>query len=227
MTRKGLETMKKVAVIAALLLISFTSVLGAAKDVEIEGKRLVSDHPRFSFTLPSELQRVYASTTEHPSESSLTRAVFFIREKKKQVVEMLIVQIAERTNPQAGPMAVPPLKPFDDKRVYAKGIVKKGSVEVEYLTQPMAWNPDAPALEPLVRKGLMIPSHWALQYQFLFQSHPEHAVLVRYSRDVSSFGFKVSNERKSWDKAAIAGNEKKVVELFQKMVSEMVDSLRF
>jgi hypothetical protein len=219
--------MKRVAIVIALLFIGSSSVLAAAKDVEIQGKRLVSNQPSFSFTLPSELQWVYGSTTEHPSESSLTRAVFFIREKMKQVEEMLIIQFAQRTNPQAGPMMVPPLKPYDEKRVYAKGKMKKGDVEVEYLTQSMAWNPDAPSLQPLVKKGVMIPSHWALQYQFLFQPQLEQAILVRYSKDVGSFGLKVSNEEKNWDKAAITGNEKKVFEAFQKMASEMVDSLRY
>ena len=32
---------------------------------------------------------------------------------------MLIVQIADKTNPQAGPMTVPPLKPYTEKRVYS------------------------------------------------------------------------------------------------------------
>jgi hypothetical protein len=91
----------------------------------------------------------------------------------------------------------------------------------------MVWNPEAPSIEPLIKKGLIIPSHWALQYQFLFQPQTENTVLVRYSRDVSSFGLKVSNEGRRWDKAAIAGNEKKVLEIFQKIAAEMVDSLRF
>ncbi len=219
--------MKKVTVILALLFIGTASVLGAGQDVEIQGKRLVSNKPPFSFNLSSELKGVYASTTEHPSESSLTRAAFFVREKNKQVEEMLIVQIAERTQAQAGPMAVPPLKPYDEKKVYSSGTVKKGSIEVEYLTQPMVWNPNSPSLEPLVKKGLKIPSRWALQCQFLFQPQLENAVLVRFSRDADSFGLKVSNEGKSWDKTVIAGNEKKVLEIFQKIASEMMDSLRF
>ena len=56
----------------------------------------------------------------------LTRTAIFIREKAKQIEEMLIVQIADKTNPQAGPMVVPPLKPYNEKRMYVKGKIKKG-----------------------------------------------------------------------------------------------------
>ena len=66
---------------------------------------------------------------------------------------MLIVQIADKTNPQAGPMEVPPLKPYAEKRMYLKGKVRRGEVEVEYLIQLMAWNPDAPPSSPSSEKG--------------------------------------------------------------------------
>ena len=46
------------------------------------------------------------------------------------------------------------------------------------------------------------------------------------SKDIHSFGLKVSNEGKDWDKESISGNEKKIYEIFQKRASEMVDSLR-
>ncbi len=219
--------MKKVTLIIAFLLISSSWVLSAAKEFDIHGKTLISKNPPFSFTLPSELQWAHAFSSEHPAENSLTRAAFLIREKKKQVEEMLIIQIAEKTNPQAGPMMVPPLKPYDEKRIYIKGKIKKGDVEVEYLNQLMTWNPDAPSLQPLVKKGLTIPAHWALQYQFLFQPQLDQAVFIRYSKDVDSFGLKVSQGGKNWNKESISGNEKKVFEAFQKMASEMVDSLRF
>jgi hypothetical protein len=225
--KKGLEIMKRMAVIIALLFIGSSSALGATKDIDIQGKKLISNRPPFSMSLPSEFRWVHASAAEHPSENSRTRAAFFVREKKQRVEEMIIVQIAERTNSEAGPMIVPPLKPYDEKRVYAKETVRKGSVEVEYLIQPMVWNPEAPSLDPLVKKGLTIPSSWALQCQFLFQPQPENAVLVRYSRDTGSFGLKVSKDGKNWDKAAIAGNEKKVLEIFRKMASEMAGSLHF
>jgi hypothetical protein len=73
---------------------------------------------------------------------------------------------------------------------------------------------------------MSIPSHWALQGQVLFQPRLEQAVFLRYSKDVHSFGLKVSDEGKPWDKESAAGNEKKVYESFQKPVLEMVDSLR-
>jgi hypothetical protein len=123
-------------------------------------------------------------------------------------------------------MVVPPLKPFHEKRMYMKGKIKKGEVEVEVLTQLMAWNPDAPTLQPIIRKGMLISSQWALQCQFLFQPQAEHAVFIRYSRDVHSFGLQVSSEGRSWDKESISGNEKKIYETFQKTASEMIDSLR-
>ncbi len=219
--------MKKVTFIIAFILISSSWVLGAAKEFDIHGKTLISKNPPFSFTLPSELQWVHAFSSEHPAENSLTRASFFIREMKKQIEEMLIIQIAEKTNPQAGPMMVPPLKPYDEKRMYIKGKIKKGDVEVEYLNQLMTWNPEAPSLQPLVKKGLTLPAHWALQCQFMFQPQLDQAVFIRYSREVDSFGIKVSQGGKRWDKESIAGNEKKVFEAFRKMASEMVDSLRF
>jgi len=219
--------MKKVTLIIAFLLVSSSWVLGAAKEFDIRGKTLISKKPPFSFTLPAELQWVHSFSSEHPAENSLTRAAFLIREKKKQVEEMLIIQIAEKTNPQAGPMMVPPLKPYDEKGMHIRGKLKKGEVEVEYLTQLMAWNPNAPSLQPLVKKGLTIPGHWALQYQFLFQPQSDQAVFIRYSRDINSFGLKVSNGGKNWNKESITGNEKKVFEAFQKAASEMVDSLRF
>jgi hypothetical protein len=219
--------MKKVTLTIAFLLISSSWVLGAAKEFDIHGKKLISKNPPFSFTLPAELQWVHSFSSDHPAENSLTRASFFIREMKKQVEEMLIIQIAEKTNPQAGPMMVPPLKLYDEKGVHIRGKLKKGEVEVEYLTQVMAWNPNAPSLQSLVKKGLTIPDHWALQYQFLFQPQSDQAVFIRYSRDVNSFGLNVSNGGKSWNRELISGNEKKVFETFQKVASEMVDSLRF
>lgn len=218
--------MKKIYIIVALVFVGSSWALGAGKDVDIEGKRLVSKRPPFSFNLPSDLQWIDASSTEHPSENSLTRTAIFIREKTKQIEEILIVQIADRTNPQAGPMVVPLLKPLNEKRTYMTGGIKKGKVEVEYLTQLMAWNPDAPTLQPIIKKGLLITSQWALQCQFLFQPQVEHAVFTRYSRSVRSFGLQVSSEGRNWDKESISGNEKKIYEIFQKTASEMIDSLR-
>jgi hypothetical protein len=219
--------MKKIAAILFFISLASSSVFGAGKDLEVQGKAVKSPKPPFLFTLPSELQLIHSSSMEHPKENSLTRTFFFIREKKKQVEEMLILQIADRTNPEAGPMEAPPLQPYAEKRMYLKGKVKKGEVEVEYLTQLMAWNPEAPSLQPLIGKGMVIPSHWALQSQILFQSQLEHIVFIRYSRDIHSFELKVSNEGKNWDKASLSGNEKKAVESFQRTISGMMDSLRF
>jgi hypothetical protein len=77
-----------------------------------------------------------------------------------------------------------------------------------------------------VKKEIVIPSHWALQGQFLFVYQGEHAVFVRYSKDVHSFGLKISEERKGWEKGSISGNEKRVYETFQKAFMEMIDSIK-
>jgi hypothetical protein len=218
--------MKKGAlVLISLVFLTVSFAFGADKDLVIQGNTLVSKKPPFTLKLSSELLWIDSSSIEHPSENSITRTAIFIREKAKQIEEMLIVQIADKTNPQAGPMAVPPLKPYSEKRMYVKGKIKRGEMEMDCLTQLMAWNPDAPSLQPIVKRGMRIPSHWALQYQFLFQPQLEHAVFIRYSKDIRSFGLKVSDEGKSWDKESISGNEKKVYEIFQKMVSGTIESL--
>jgi len=218
--------MKKISIVIALVFVGSSWALGAGKDIDIQGKRLISQRPPFSFNLPSELQWIYASSAEHPSENSRTRTAFFIRENRNRIEEMLIIQIADKTNPQAGPIVVPPLKPFNEKRMYTKGKIKKGKAEVEYLTQLMAWNPEAPSLQPIIKKGLLLSSQWALQCQFLLQPQAEHAVFIRYSKDVQSFGPQVSGEGRNWDKESISGNEKKICEAFQKMATDMIDSLR-
>jgi hypothetical protein len=90
----------------------------------------------------------------------------------------------------------------------------------------MAWNPDAPSLQPIVKKGLIIPSRWALQGQFLFLYQGEHAVFFRYSKDINSFGIKVSEKGDDGGKGSISGNEKKVYETFQKSFMEMMGSIQ-
>jgi len=97
---------------------------------------------------------------------------------------------------------------------------------MDYLIQLMAWNPDAPSLQPIVKKGLIIPSRWALQGQFLFLYQGEHAVFFRYSKDINSFGIKVSEKGDDWGKGLISGNEKRVYEIFQKTYIEMMDSIQ-
>lgn len=213
---------------AILSFLLITGITGCAskKDFELEGRKLISQKPPFTLTLPSEFNLVHSFLHENPGESSVTRVYFFVKCKEKQVEEMLILQIADRTNPQAGPMTAPPLKPYTEKRLYSKGKVRKGEIEVDYLTQLMAWNPDAPSLQPIVKKGFVIPGHWTLQGQFLFIYLGEHAVFCRYSKDTNSFGTKVSDKADAWEKGLISGNEKTTYETFQKSFVEMIDSIQ-
>ena len=209
------------------LMLMIWAVPGAAKtDLEIQGKLLISQKPSFTLTLPSVFNLVHSFSHENPGENSLTRAYFLIKTKEKQVEEMLILQIADKTNPQAGPMSAPPLKPYTEKRLYSKGKIKKGELEVDYLIQLMVWNPAAPSLQPIVEKGMVIPSHWALQGQFLFLYKGEHGVFFRYSKDIHSFGMKVSEKGEDWERGQISGNEKKVYEIFQKNFMEMINSIQ-
>jgi hypothetical protein len=213
-------------VLLGLVLITWNIAGAAQKDLEIKDKKLTSQKPYFTLTLPSEFNLVHSFSQENPGESSLTRAYFFVKPKGKQVEEMFILQVADKTNPQAGPMTAAPLKPYTEKRLYSKGKVKKGELEVDYLIQLMAWNPDASSLQPIVKKGFIIPSSWALQGQFLFLYLGEHAVLFRYSKNVNSFGMKVSDKGENWEKGRISENEKKVYETFQKSFKEMIDSIQ-
>jgi len=213
---------------ALLSLLLITGITGCAskKDLELEGRKLISQKPPFTLTLPSDFNLVHSFLHENPGESSLTRVFFLVKSKEKEVEEMLILQIADRTNPQAEPMTAPPLKPYTEKRLYSKGKVRKGEIEVDYLTQFMAWNPDAPSLQHIVKKGFVIPGHWALQGQFLFAYQGENAVFCRYSRNIDSFGTKVSDKADAWEKGLISGNEKKTYETFQKSFVEMIDSIQ-
>jgi hypothetical protein len=209
-----------------LILATWAIATAAQKDLEIQGKKLVSHKPPFTLTLPSEFNLVHSFSHENPEESSLTRIYFFVSAKGKQVEEMLILQIADKTNPQAGPMTVTSLKPYAEKRLYSKGRVKKGELEVDTLIQLMAWNPDAPSLQPIVKKGFVIPSRWVLQGQFLFLYQGDHAVFFRYSKDVNSFGIRVSEKEDDWGKRSISGSEKKVYETFEKTFMGMVGSIQ-
>ena len=196
------------------------------KDLEIDGRQLTSRKPPFTLTLPTELQLAHSSTVEYPNESSLTRSYFFIKEKEKQIEEMLIIQIADKTNPQAEAMTAPPLKPETTKRMYSNGKIKQGVLEIDYLIQWMAWNPVASSLQPIVKKGIVIPPHLALQGQFLFLYQGEHAISIRYSKDVNSFGTRVSEKGDDWDKGLISGNQKRVYETFHKTFMGMIDSIQ-
>jgi hypothetical protein len=219
--------MRKISfALLGLLLIAWTPVHAAQKDIEVQGKTLFSQKPSFALTLPYEFKLVHSFSHENPGESSLTRVYFLVKPKGKQVEDMLILQIADKTNPQAGPMTVTPVKPYTEKRLYSKGKVKKGEVDVDYLIQLMAWNPEAPSLQPIMKKGFVIPSHWALQGQFLFLYQGEHAVFFRYSKDANAFAIKVSEKGDDWGKGLISGNEKRVYETFQKTFMEMMDSIQ-
>ena len=213
---------------ALLSLLLTAGITGCAskKDLELEGRKLISQKPPFTLTLPSDFNLVHSFSHENPGESSLTRVYFLVKSKEKQVEEMLILQIADKTNPQAEPMTAPPLKAYTEKRLYSKGKVKKGQIEVDYLTQFMAWNPDAPSLQPIVKKGFVIPGHWALQGQSLFLYQGENAVFCRYSRTINSFGTEVSEKVDAWETGLISGNEKRVYETFQKAFMEMIDSIQ-
>ena len=208
------------------VLIEWTSACAPKKDLEVEGKKLVSRKPPFTLTLPSDFDLIHYFSHENPEQSSLTRVYFLIKAKEKQVEEMLILQIADKTNPQAEPMTVPPLKPYTERRMYAKSKVKKEGVEIDYMVQFMAWNPDAPSLQPIMNKGLIIPPHWALQGQILFLYQGEHAVFFRYSKDINSFGIKISEKGDDWEKGMISRNEKRVYETFQKTFIQMMDSIQ-
>lgn len=223
---KETNTKKLFLPLLVLMLTTWTPAVAVQRDIEVQGKRLVSQEPHFTLTLPSELNLVDSFSHENPERNSLTRVYFLIKPKGKQVEEMLILQIADRTNSQAGPITAPPLKPYTERRSYLKGMMKKGKLEMNYLIQLMAWNPDAPSLQPLIKIGFTIPRHWAVQGQFLFLFQGEHAVLFRYSKDASSFGVKTSAKSGDWEKGAISRNEKKVYETFQKAFMEMMDSIQ-
>lgn len=224
---KGEATVRKIlSVSLSLALIAWVATCAPKKDLEIEGKNLISKKPPFNLVLPSELSLTHSFSHESPKESSLTRVYFFIKEKDKRIEEMLILQIADKTNPQAEPMTVPPLKAYTERGLYSKGKVKKGQIEIDYLTQMMAWNPDAPSLQPIMEKGFVIPAQWALQGQFLFPYQGENAVFCRYSRAIDSFGTKVSDKGDAWEKGTISGDEKKAYETFQKTFMGMIDSIQ-
>jgi hypothetical protein len=218
--------MKKCAVAWILLpWVALSFAVAAEKDVEIRGKELTVHSPPFTMTLPAELKWIHSNTTDYPEESSRTRVYFYVREKKSQVEDLLIVQIAERTNPQAEPISVPPLKPLSKEAVYSMGHLEKGVREVDYLVQLMSWDPRASSLQPIAKAGLTLPPHLALQGLGLFVYSLDRAVQIRFSKDVQSFGIKVSDRSGRWRKGSLAGNEKKVSEVFQKMFMDMIQSI--
>jgi hypothetical protein len=217
--------MRKIYFALIILILFACTRVSPEKAIEIQGKKLTLQPPPFTLMLPSEFQLMHSSSVEYPKENSLTRSYFLIRQKEKQVEEMFIVQIADRTNPQSEPMNAPPLRPDSEKRMYLKDKIKKGDLVVDSMIQLMTWNPDAPSLQPIAEKDIVIPSHLAIQGQFLFVYQGEHAVFIRYSKDVHSFGLKISKEGKDWERDSILGNEKKICEAFQKTCMEMINSI--
>jgi len=218
--------MRKILILLMVLFSLACRPTAKEKDLEIDGKKLISRKPPFALVLPAEFQFAHSSTVEYPQESSLTRSYFFIKEKEKQIEEMLIIQIADKINPQAEAMTLPPLRPETTKRMYSNGKIKKGGLEVDYLIQLMAWNPVAPSLQPVVKKGIVVPPHWALQGQFLFLYQGEHAVFFRHSKDINSFGMKISEKGDDWGNGVISGNEKKAYETFQNHFMQIIDSIQ-
>jgi uncharacterized protein YkuJ len=193
----------------------------AGVGVGIKEGQLISQKPPFRLPLASELRLV--DSFGHPGENSKTRGYIYAKERDRQIEEMLILQIADRTNPEAGPITVPSLKPYGEENMYLKDKIVRGEVEGAYLIQIMVWNPKASLLRAIVEKGFMIPSHLALQGQFQFIYQKEHAVSIRYSRDVNSFGLKVSEEREKWVKDSISGSEKQAYEIFKDSFLKMMN----
>ena len=214
-------------VLVGAILFFYSQTFGAEQLFNIKGNRFISHTPTFQLVLPSELRLVHSLSTDYPRESSRTRAYLLVKEQKKQLEDLFILQIAEKTNPQAEPISTPPLKPSSEERMYSKGQLKKEERQIDYLSQLMAWNPEAATLKPLIEKGFVVPSHLALQGQVLFLCDTDHAVLLWYSQDVQTFGMRVSERDDHWKKGSISGNEKKVVETFQKRLMGMIESIRF
>ena len=195
----------------------------AGAGVEIKEGQLISQKPPFRLSLASELRLV--NSFENPGENSNTRVYIYIKEKDRQIEEMFILQIANRTNPQAGPITAPSLRSYGEENVYVKDKIRRGEVEGEYLIQIMALNPKAPSLQAVAEKGFIIPSHLALQGQFQFIYQEEHVVSIRFSKDVNSFGLNVSEEREKWVKDSISGSEKQAYEIFKESFLKMSDSV--
>lgn len=211
-----------------LLLVFSALAAGSAvgKELKVEGRVLQFETPPFRLTLPVECQLIHASSVENKEENSRTRSYLLARWKKNQAEEIVIIQIADKTDPRAEAMVIPPLKPLSEKRLFSKGKRNRMGLEIDYLIQGIAWNPASSSLRPLKGKGVIVPSGWVLQGQFLFPYQGDHAVFVRYSKDVNSFGWKVSQEGKSWERESISGIERKTLVAFERMFLEVIDSLR-
>ena len=109
--------------------------------------------------------------------------------------------------------------------MYLKDKIRRGEVEGDYLIQIMAWNPKASSLQAVVKKSFIIPSHLALQGQFQFTYQEEHAVSMRYSKDIHSFGLDLSAEESAWLRDSISGKEKQAYEIFKESFLKMINSI--
>ena len=107
-------------------LLVFCSKGAPEKHLEIRDKKMVSDAPPFTVVLPSEFQFIDFSSIEYPDRNSRTRTYLFIVEKNKQAEALLIVQVADKTDPAAEPISVPPLIPDGNERMYNKGEREEG-----------------------------------------------------------------------------------------------------
>ncbi len=217
--------MKRKMIPHFLILLFLGTFLSGCASVGVGMKegQLISQKPPFRLSLESDLRLV--DSFENPGENSNTRAYIYIKEKNKQIEEMLILQIADRTNPQAGPITVPSLKPYAEENMYIRDKIRKGGVDGDYLIQIIGWNPKASSLQAAAKKGYIIPSHLALQGQFQFIPQQDHAVSIRYSRDVNSFGLKVLDTGEKWLKDSISGSEKQAYEIFKESFLKMINSV--
>jgi hypothetical protein len=217
--------MKRKMMTHFIIILFFGTFLSGCAGVGVGLKegQLISQKPPFRLPLASEFR--LADSFEHPGENSNTRAYIYIKVRDRQIEEMFILQIADRTNPEAGPITAPSLRPYGEQNMYLKDKIRRGEVEGDYLIQIMAWNPKTSSLQGVVEKGFIIPSHLALQGQFQFIYQKDHAVSIRYSRDVNSFGLKVSEEGEKWIKDSISGSEKQAYEIFKESFLKMINSV--
>jgi len=87
--------------------------------------------------MPSEFNLVHSFSQEIRREFAYP-CLFFIRPKGKQVLKKCSsFRFADKTNP-SWTMTAAPLKPYTEKKLYSKGKLKKGGLEVDTLIQLMA-----------------------------------------------------------------------------------------
>ena len=67
--------------------------------------------------------------------------------------------------------------------------------------------------------------YWWTSEGVIYQE--EHVVSIRYSKDVNSFGFKVSEDGEKWVKDSISGSEKQAYEIFKESFLKMINSVYF